>query len=537
MSKKNVRLKDVQDRIIAIVNLIADAVTSTMGPGGHSVLTTSLAGAPIITKDGVTVANSIELEDEEDNLIANVIKEAAEKTNKEAGDGTTTSIALTRAILVEGQKYVKAGHNVTQIKTELNKAKNKVLEELDKYVKTIDHKDKEDLYNKLLAISTISMNGEIEISKLIAEAISKAGKYGIVNVIENKIDKNELEMIEGIKLNQGWVSPFFVSKRGDKRIILEDCSILITSHQLKNAAQLQALEESLKPLIKSAKPLLIIASETSNEFLSNMVANNTQGRLTNCAIRPPYFGNIRKEFFTDLAIITGATVIEAEQGHSLDKVRFAHLGRAQRVEITETSTTIIGGAGKTEAVQERIKDLDKQVKQINFKDLDKVEERLAKLAGGVVLIKLARQSTIEMEERRHRIEDAVNACKAALEEGIIPGGGVSLMRAATVLNDQKPGEKILLEACKEPLKRIANNAGYSGDNAIYMAENILTDDQTIDAINQDIVYAFENGIVDPIKVTKKALTNAVSIASTLLTTNVVISDIPVDTPPNPYGVY
>jgi chaperonin GroEL len=535
--KKNIRLDDVQETILETVNLVADTVTETMGPGGRNVMTTTPSGAPQITKDGVTVANSIELEDEEKNLICKIVKEAANRTNKEAGDGTTTSIALTRALFAEGHKYVKAGHNVTQIKREIDKGRRKVLASLKDFTKVIDSKDKEVMYKKLLDIATISMNGETEIAELVAKAIADAGKYGIVNVTENDKDENILEKETGIKLNQGWVSPFFNTDRSGKRIVLEDCRVLITSHKLQNASQLKDIEEALKPLIKDASPLLIISSECSNEFLSNLVANNKQGRLINCAIRPPYFGNIRKEFFTDLGIITGGTVVEAEQGHSLDRVKFEHLGFAKRVEITDTTTTIIGGAGDQVKIEERIDGLGAEMDEVGFKDLNKVEERLAKLAGGVVLIKLAKQANIEMEERRHRIEDAVNACKAALEDGIVPGGGAALVKASQCLDDEILGERILKISCTAPMRKIAENAGFSGEVAVYMVSKETDDHETINALTRQKVDAFEEGIIDPVKVTRYALANAVSVAGILLTTNVLISDIPVDLPPNPYGVY
>lgn len=538
MSKKNVKLEDVQETILETVNLVADAVTKTMGPGGKNVMTTSQAGAPVVTKDGVTVANSIELEDEEKDLICKVIKEAASRTNKEAGDGTTTAIALTRALFKEGHKYVKAGHNVTQIKREINEGRKLVLKELNTLVNKIDDTSKETMYKGLLDIATISMNGETEISELVARAIADAGKYGIVNVIENNKDENELEKEGGIKLNQGWASPFFNADRSSKRIILENCKVLITSHKLQNSSQLSDIEDALKPLIKDAAPLLIISSDCSGEFLANLVQNNKQGRLINCAIRPPYFGNIRKEFFTDLGILTGATVIEAEQGHVLDRVRYEDLGSAKRVEITDVTTTIIGGAGDQSEVEQRIKVLEDEVSEVGFKDLNKVEERLAKLAGGVVLIKLAnKQAHIEMEERRHRIEDAVNACKAALEDGMVPGGGAALVVASKVLDPKILGHQILKEACYAPMKKIASNAGISGEVSIYMISTDESGTETVNALTGEKVNAFIEGIVDPVKVTKQALSNAVSVASILLTTDVLISDIPVDIAPNPYGVY
>jgi chaperonin GroEL len=535
--KKNVRLDNVQETILETLDLVADSVTETMGPGGRNVMTTNLSGAPIITKDGVTVAGSIELEDEEKDLVCKIIKEAADRTNKEAGDGTTTSIALTRAIFKEGHKYVKAGHNVTRLKMEMNKGRRLILEALDGMAQKIDTTDQDELYSKLLNIANISMNGEEDVAKLVADAMTSAGRWGIVNVAENDKDENVLEKEDGVKLNQGWCSPFFCEERSDKRIILEDCKVLITSHKLASAGQLKLLEDALKPLINDATPLLVISSECSGEFLEHLVANNKKGRLKNCAIRPPYFGNIRKEFFTDLAILTGATVIEADQGHALERVESKHLGTIKKAEITESSTTLIGGGGDSAALSERIKVLEDEVDNIGYKDLNKAEERLAKLVGGVVLIKLAKQAHIEMEERRHRIEDAVHACKAALEEGVVPGGGAALVRAGATLDTDFLGQKILKEACTAPIRKIAENAGFSGDVAADRIVRELKDNETINALTRQKVDAFEEGIIDPLKVTKHAFANAVSIASILLTTNVLISPIPVDPMVNPYGVY
>jgi len=537
MTKKKIRLKDTQETILETLNLLADSVVETMGPGGKNVMTTTQAGAPVVTKDGVTVANSIELEDQEQDLICKVIKEAANRTNKQAGDGTTTSIALTRAIFKEGFKFVKAGHNVSKVKREIEIGRKKLLGALDQLTVKINDEDKESSYKQLLDIANISMNGEMDIAELVAKAISDAGRYGIVNIVENTNDQNVLEKTEGVKLNQGWVSPFFLKERGDKRIVFDNCRILITSHSLKNVGQLQDIEDAIKPLMKNATPLLIISSECSGEFLSNLVANNKTGRLQNCAIRPPYFGNIRKEFFTDLAVLTGATVVEADQGHALEKLKFEHLGFAKRIEITEQTTTIIGGSGKEEDIKARVNSLKVETEEPEFKDLNKTYERLAKLAGGVVLIKLARQAHIEMEERRHRIEDAVNACKAALEDGVVPGGGAALVRASQVLDPTIIGEHILKVACESPIRTIAQNAGFSGDVSIYMIYQDQDKNKTVDAMNQTLVNAFDSGILDPVKVTKHALSNAASVASILLTTNVLISEVPVELPPNPYGVY
>lgn len=535
MVKRKVNTGGAKDVIMTAIKLVADTVCDTMGPGGRNVIMESGAGMPMITKDGVTVANSIEPKDEELALAVKIIKEAADKTNKEAGDGTTTSIALVEKLYTEGRKYVAAGHNVTELKREIDAGKNKIIAELKKQAQKIE--DSENRLSELEDVATISMNGDVEMAKLVASAIDQVGPNGIVNVQESNDIENSLEKEEGIKIKSGWVSPFFCKKRDDKKIVLEDCSVLITSHLLKNVAQISLIEDALKPLIKNGKPLLIISSECSGTFLSNMVANNKQGQLTNCAIRPPYFGNIRKEFYTDLAIITGATVVEAEEGHDLGLITADHLGLAKRVEITDTTTTIIGGCGDPVEIQERIDQLKKEFEANKTKDLDKTEERLAKMQNGVVLLRLARRSNIEMVELKDRLEDAVNACKAALEDGIIAGGGAALVYASKVLDPSIPGENILIQTCLKPMERIAGNAGFSGDVAIDKIKEKDDFNYTIDALSKEVVSIKESGIVDPVKVTCAALDNAVSVASTLLTTKSIISIIPEENQFNPYQMY
>lgn len=532
MSKKKIQYLNSKDSILKAANLMADVVCETMGPGGRNVILENSTYLPIITKDGVTVANSmLDLEDAELNLVARIIKEAADRTNKEAGDGTTTSIALTRAILQEGYKYIVGREDVTRLKRELTTGLQKVLVKLKDLARVIN---REDPYAELYSTALISLNGDKEMAELVAKAITSVGLYGVVNVADGNGLHHETQKVEGIKMPVGWVSPFFCKNREDKKIIFEDCSVLITSHLLKNVAQLTLIEEALKPLIKSGKPLLIISSECSGSFLSNMVANNKQGQLTNCAIRAPYFGTVRKEFYTDLAIVTGATVFEAEQGHDLAKIKFEHLGHARRVEITDMSTTIIGGGGDIHKINARIEQLKNEAKDVDPEnDLDKIRERLAQLDSGVILIKLAKASSVESIELKHRIEDSINACKAALEEGLVPGGGAALFYASLSLDQSIPGEKVLLNACRAPLMKIHENAGFSGKVAIHVL-NAFKTCQTMDVVQNKVVDPFESGIVDPHKVTRSALINAVSIASTLLTTNAIISTIPEAAHYNPY---
>jgi chaperonin GroEL len=528
-----VNLKDAREKILEAIDTLADAVANTMGPGGQNVLLETQAGMPIITKDGVTVAKSIELEDSELNLVARTIREAADQTNREAGDGTTTSTVLAREIFKSGLKLVAAGENVSVLKKQIIDARNLIVAYLNESKSEIP---KESRRKILKHIAQISLNGEEEIADMIASAIDQTGIHGLVTVQENTTYKDEMERVQGLEINTGWVSPFFTKKRDQEKIILEDCYVFITSHRLQNSGQLGLIENALKPLIKAGKPLLVIASTVSDSFLVNLIANNKQGQLHNCAIRPPYFGNVRKEFFTDLATMTGATVIEADKGDKLESVTFDHLGFAKRVEVGALKTVIIDGGGDPEQIKDRALQLEEKANEIELdKDLDKVHERLAKLKQGITLIKVRRESQIESEERKHRIEDAINACKAALEEGYVPGGGAALAQAKGKLDKSIPGHLVMREAISSPISQIAQNAGNRSQVALAKAE--LEPGKAYDAMSDKMVDPLESGIIDPVKVTKSALFNAVSVASTLLTTNVVVSRIPEDQPQMPFQMY
>lgn len=530
MPKRLVEIERTRDIILEAINLLADAVCTTFGPGGQNVTLPNHAQKPIITKDGVTVANAIQLKDPQLDHAIKIIKEAADRTNRLAGDGTTTSIALVREIFKQGYQSIVAGQNVTQLKYELDAGLKKVLSKLLESVIEIESNNPEKRYKFLQDIANISMNGESEIAKLVADAINITGVNGLINVTTTSKSENSIQKIEGTTIKSGWVSPFFNKDKMAKKIILNDCYILITSYSLKSAMQLKALNEAMSKLIEKGKPLLIISSACEGEFLSLMIENNQKGRLTNCVIRPPYFGVVRKEMYTDLSILTGATIIEENEGHKLEKVGIEELGRAAKVEITDVATTIIGGGGKEEELKERIEQLQDMVKDPGFNDQDKVRERLAKLDSGVVLIRLADKSEVEFEERRARIEDAINACKAALEEGIVSGGGAALLNAANVLDQSIPGERILFKACQAPIRLIAENAGKSGDISI---ENLSGEDnlgKTINVLTSEVVNSLESGIIDPVKVTRHGLENAVSVAGTLLTTKVMISNIPEEKP-------
>lgn len=532
MSNK-VNILDARDQILKAIDILADAVQTTMGPGGQNVLLETDAGMPMITKDGVTVAKSIELEDPEQNLVARTIREAADQTNRMAGDGTTTSTVLARAIFKEGLKLVAAGENVSEIKRQILTARSLITKQLDETKTKIPLDSRKQI---LSHIAKISLNGEVDMAEMIAEAIHETGVHGIINVQENTIYEDKMERVQGVEIGTGWTSPFFAKKREDEKVILEDARVFITSHKLQNAAQLGLIENAVKPLIKAGKPLLIIASEVSGSFLTNLIANNKAGQLTNCSIRAPYWGTVRKEFFTDLAAMTGARIIEADENDKLESLIYTDLGYAKRIEINALKTILIGGGGDEASMKDRILNLQTKAEKIDkTKDLDKVHERLAKLQQGVTLIKVRRESQIETEERKHRIEDAINACKAALEEGYVPGGGAALVQTKVVLDKQMPGFQILSKAIESPIMTIARNAGHKADIASVMAQ--ADEGKAYNAITNTMADPLESGIIDPVKVTKAALFNAVSVAATLLTTNVLISKIPEENVPMQFPMY
>ena len=520
-----VELKNARKRISHIFDILADAVGDTMGPGGQNALIVNGAGRSIITKDGVTVANSIKPGDKELDMITDIIKQAADRTNREAGDGTTTSTVLARAIFKKGLRLIESGHNVVEIKKQLDTARSKLIEAIDNGIKQDIDEDK--MLETLQHIAMISLNGDAEMASLVSEAVFKTGKSGIVKIQDSDSHEDKLEKEEGIQFQAGYLNPFFADKRDESKVVFENCYIFITSHKLTSAAQLGQLEKALGPLVKRGAPLLVISSECSGAFLANLMANHKASQLKNCPVRAPYWGLVRKEFYTDLAALTGAAVIEVEEGMELDQVTTEHFGFAARVEVDSLNTTIIGGRPKQGVLEHRIQALKEAAEKIDpDKDLDKVHERLAKITEGVMMIKVARTSDVESEERKYRIEDAVNACRAALADGYVPGGGATLIHASSVLaNSELPGEKLLWEAIQVPLQTIAKNAGHSGEVAAEKVFNKNNPLYAYDAIKNEVVPAYTSGIIDPAKVTKTALRNAVSVASTLLTTNVIVSPV------------
>lgn len=514
----------VHEKIAAAFHMIAEPVGTTLGPGGKNVLLKNFTGTPMITKDGVTVARSISLEDEEQDLIASIIKEAAEKTNKEAGDGTTSATVLAYEIFKEGAKLAAAGHRPVQLQRGILEGITKVSAELDSKATKVDQTD----LDILKKVATISMNGDEETAELVAKAVSAVGVTGSVTVQSSR-SGNKWYREEGVRINRGWVNPSFKEDPNSTKQVLEDCYILITSHDLQSPGQLADLGEALNPLAVKQKPVLIISSGMGASFLYSLMSNFKNGVLKSCPILPPYFGVVRREFFHDLAALTGATVIDKDEGHELAAVKLEHLGRASKVEVTAHETIIIGGQGKPEQLEKRKEALKTQLKNLkDLKDLDKVAERYAKLSGGIGIIELAHFSDVELEEKKHRVEDAANACKAALEEGFVSGGGSALYRAASkVLNTDIPGEGILLKACYNLIKRMGDNTGVSGEVIANQVKNWGQEGFAVDLRNGTLVDAVKTGILDPAKVVKASLANGGSVAAALLTTGAIVSDIPV----------
>jgi len=562
MSKKNVRTAETKSVVSQGLCLLEDIVCGTMGPGGRNVILENSSGAPVITKDGVTVAQSVpDLEDNELNLIVRIIKESAEKTNREAGDGTTTSICLTHAIYNAGVDIIESNKikNVNKLKKEIKDGVDLIIQSIDKYFKVdIANLPDEEKKKYLYSIANISLNGDKKYASLISDVVAKAGLTSMIAVEDGKGYTDELIKIEGMQFNKGWVSPYFKQTEQQKEISLDNPYIFMTTFDLTSTGQLGLLEKALNPLIAGGKQLLIIAPNVSGGLLNSLIANNKQKNLVNCAVFAPYYGNVRKEFMQDLAISTGATIIDQAEGHSLSKVEVSHFGKCERAIVTATGTSIIGGAGDTSKVKARINFLKEEAKKVNpHNDLDKVHERLAKIEGGAYVIQLANQSYIEGLELKHRIEDAVNACKGALEGGIVAGGGATLFAAAkTSLDCSIPGHLILSKACEAPMEKILYNIGvdFSDRNELlqfFLDKRIrswekekeskpFSSTYTISEKNDKGVKlnddCFATGVVDPAKVTKHALSNAASVSATLLTTNGIISSIP-EVNPMPFSMY
>jgi chaperonin GroEL len=523
-AKQIVYSENSRQAILRGVNQLADAVKVTLGPKGRNVVLEKKFGGPTITKDGVTVAKEVELKDPLENMGAQMVREVASKTSDIAGDGTTTATILAQAIFREGVKSVAAGANPMALKRGIEKAVEAVVEEVKKLSVKVTSDE------KIAQVGTISANGDTTIGNTIAEAMKKVGKDGVITVEESKTMHTELQTVDGMQFDRGYLSPYFVTDPERMECVLEDPYILIHEKKISNMKDLLPV---LEQIARSGKPLLVIAEETEGEALATLVVNKLRGTLNCCAVKAPGFGDRRKAMLEDIAILTGGTAIFEETGIKLDGVQLKDLGRAKRVTVDKDNTTIVDGAGDPKAIEGRIKQLRLQIEETTSDyDREKLQERLAKLAGGVAVIKVGAATETEMKEKKARVEDALHATRAAVEEGIVPGGGVALLRAAAVLDnvqaegDEKIGVDIIRRACEEPVRQIAGNAGYEGAIVI---EKIRANKDTNFGFNaataqyEDLVKA---GVIDPTKVTRSALQHAASISALMLTTEAMICEIP-----------
>ncbi|WP_353199184.1 chaperonin GroEL [Sandarakinorhabdus sp.] len=535
MAAKDVKFgRDARERILRGVDILADAVKVTLGPKGRNVLIEKSFGAPRITKDGVTVAKEIELKDKFENLGAQLVREVASKTNDTAGDGTTTATVLAQAIVREGLKSVAAGMNPMDLKRGIDLAVGKVVEDLKSRSKPVAGS------SEIAQVGTISANGESEIGDMIAKAMEKVGKEGVITVEEAKGMDSELDVVEGMQFDRGYLSPYFITNAEKMQVELENPYILIHEKKLSN---LQALLPVLEAVVQSGRPLLIIAEDVEGEALATLVVNKLRGGLKVAAVKAPGFGDRRKAMLEDIATLTAGEMISEDLGIKLENVTLPMLGKAKRVTIDKDNTTIVDGEGSADTIKARVEQIRAQI-EVTTSDYDreKLQERLAKLAGGVAVIKVGGSTEVEVKERKDRVDDALHATRAAVEEGIVPGGGTALLYATKVLeglkganDDQTRGIDIIRKALYAPVRQIAANAGHDG--AVVSGRLLDGNDTTIGFNAQTEVY--ENlvaaGVIDPTKVVRTALQDAASVASLLITTEAAISDLPADDKPSPGG--
>ena len=517
---------EARQAVLQGVQKLSAAVKTTLGPGGRNVVIDKKFGAPHITKDGVSVAKEIELPDPFENMGAQMLREVASKTNDTAGDGTTTAVLLGEAIYREGLKNVTAGANPMTLKRGIDRATAVVTAELAKLSKPVkDHK-------AVAQVATISANGDTEIGGKIAEAMEKVGKDGTITVEESKTMETTLDVVEGMQFDKGYLSPYFVTNPESMEAVLENAYILIHD---KKISSLQELLPVLQGIAKTGKPLLIIAEDVDGEALATLVVNRLRGTLNICAVKAPGFGDRRKAMLQDIAILTGGKVISEEVGLKLENVKVEDLGQASRVTVDKDNTTIVEGKGKTADIQARVVEIKHQIdKTTSDYDREKLQERLAKLAGGVAVIHVGAATEIEMKEKKDRIDDALHATRAAVEEGIVPGGGVALLRCRKALKaaidqaegDEKVGMQIIYRCAEAPIRQIVDNAGRQEAALVVSKVEAAEDGQGYDALSDAYVDMIASGIVDPAKVTRLALQNAASVAGLLLTTECMITDIP-----------
>ncbi|MDO9454113.1 MAG: chaperonin GroEL [Stagnimonas sp.] len=527
MAAKEVKFgDDARTRMVAGVNILANAVRVTLGPKGRNVILDKSYGAPTVTKDGVSVAKEIELKDKFENMGAQLVKEVASKTNDAAGDGTTTATVLAQAIVNEGLKSVTAGVDPMDIKRGIDKAVEAVTAEIKKIARKVPSND----IKAIAQVGTVSANADAAVGEIIAKAMSKVGTEGVITVEEGKGLENELDVVEGMQFDRGYLSPYFINNAQAQQVVLENPVILITEKKISNIRDLLPV---LEGVAKSGRPLLIVAEDVDGEALATLVVNNLRGILKVAAVKAPGFGDRRKEMLKDIATLTGGTVISEELGMSLDKVVVEDLGNAKKVIIDKENTTIIDGVGEKSKIDARISEIKAQVEtSTSDYDKEKLQERLAKLSGGVAVIKVGAATEVAMKEKKARVEDALHATRAAVEEGIVAGGGVALVRAGVVLeklkganDDQTIGINILRRAIQEPLRQIVKNAGAEPSVVL---NKVLEGKGAFGYNAADGTYGdmLELGILDPAKVTRLALQNAASVAGLLLTTEAMIAELP-----------
>jgi chaperonin GroEL len=525
MAAKQVQFHDgARGRIVKGVNVLANAVKVTLGPKGRNVVIERSFGSPLITKDGVTVAKEIELADKFENMGAQMVKQVASKTGDVAGDGTTTATVLAQAMVQEGMKYVASGMNPADLKRGIDKAVAALVDELKKISKPCSTN------REITQVGTISANSDPSIGEMIAKAMEKVGKEGVITVEDGKSLENELDVVEGMQFDRGYISPYFINTPEKQTCVLEEPVVLLHDKKISNIRDLLPV---LEEVAKAGKPLLIVAEDVEGEALATLVVNAMRGVLKVAAVKAPGFGDRRKAMLEDMAILTGGTVISEETGMTLEKAKLSDLGRAKRVEIHKEHTTIIDGAGDVAKIKARVAAIQKQIEEATSDyDREKLQERVAKLAGGVAVIRVGAATEVEMKEKKDRVDDALHATRAAVEEGIVPGGGVALLRARQAIksleganSDQEAGIRIVLRAIEEPLRAIAQNAG---DEPSVVVAKVLEgkDGYGYNAATGAYGDLIEMGVIDPTKVTRTALQNAASVAGLILMTDATIAEAP-----------
>ena len=529
MSKELRFSEDARSSILKGVNTLANAVRVTLGPKGRNVVIEKSFGSPMITKDGVTVAKEIDLENKFENMGAQMVKEVASKTNDDAGDGTTTATVLAQAIFREGSKIVSAGHNPMEIKKGIDRTVAAITKELGKMSKKVNGSE------EVAQVGTISSNNDPEVGKMISEAMDKVGKEGVITIEESKTAQTELNVVEGMQFDRGYLSPYFISNAERMEAVLENAFVLLYDKKITSMKDLIGV---LEGVAKQSRPLLIISEDVEGEALATLVVNKLRGTLNVAAVKAPGFGDRRKEMLHDIAILTGGKVISEDTGQTLEQATLEDLGQAKRIVIDKDNTTIIDGSGQKSDINSRVNQIRSQIEETSSDyDREKLKERLAKLSGGVAIIHVGAPSEVEMKEKKARVEDALNATRAAVEEGIVPGGGTALLRASLNLNmedfseTESFGVNIVKRACEEPLRQIAQNAGLDGAIVI----DRVTNDKTkgFDAFTEKYVDLMKEGIIDPVKVCRCALENAASVSSLMLTTETMIAEAPKENAASP----